>query len=289
MASTALSVERSPRTRFPLAIAAILTVYLLGRIIEVLPFSTPSTPIVAIEIFSALAFAVVHGVRHYGPRGMLVFASLCLAIGGSMEVIGVHTGFPYGHYQFLPLMGPQVLRVPILLALAYIGMAYVSWIVARLIVGATEPRISSIQLIAIPLVASFVMTSWDFAQDPVWSTLLHAWRWRDGGAWFGVPLSNYAGWLLTVFLIYVAFAAYLHRRIMTVPDSAQWGAAVLFYALCALGNILQVLRPQPTEFVADNTGAMWRSHSILQASAIVSLLLMESFAMLAWYRARRNS
>jgi uncharacterized membrane protein len=286
VASAVLLSKPSSRTKFPIVIAAILAAYLLGRIIEVLPFSTPSTPIVALEIFSALAFALVHGSQHYGVRGMLAFVGICLVIGNAVENIGILTGFPYGHYDFLPLMGPRFLHVPVLLGLAYIGMAYVSWILARLILRSTRLTLSGPQLVAVPLVAAVIMTAWDLAQDPVWSTLLHAWRWNNGGPWFGVPLTNYAGWLLTVFLIYLAFALYLRRdsvRIQAEP-SPHWRSAVLFYALCALGNVLQLLRPQPSVVVADAAGRIWHTAAILRASALVSIFVMGSFALLAWVR-----
>jgi len=283
MASTVCLSKPSPHAKFPIAIAAVLALYLLGRVIEVLPFSTPSTPIIALEVFSALAFALAHGARHYGLRGIAVFAGICLVIGNALENLGILTGFPFGRYEFLPLMGPQFLHVPILLGLAYVGMAYVSWTIARLILGATGTRIAGVQLITLPLVASLVMTAWDFAQDPVWSTLLHAWRWRNGGIWFGVPPSNFAGWLLTVFLIYSAFAWYLRYTPDARPQplAPQWGSSILFYALCAGGNVLQLVKTQPALTVADSAGRLWRTASILQASALVSVFVMGSFALLA--------
>lgn len=263
----------------------ILALYLLGRIIEVLPFITPSTHIVALEILSAFAFAVVHGTQNYRLRGILVFTAICLVIGNILENIGVSTGFPYGHYVFLELMGPKILHVPILLGPAYIGMAYVSWTLARLILGATRPDLAGPQIVSVPLLASFIMTTWDFAQDPVWSTLLHAWRWFDGGIWFGVPLTNYGGWLLTVFLIYIAFAFYLRRSVpVRAARSLHWRSAVALYAFCALGNILQLLRPQPTDLIADPSGTLWHTSAILRASALVSFFIMGAFVFLAWIR-----
>lgn len=268
-----------------LTLTAILTLYAAGRILEVLPGCTPSTPIVALEIFSALAFALIHGAHHYRLRGILVFSAISVVIGNALENLSILTGFPFGHYEFLALMGPQIFRVPILLGLAYIGMAYVSWILARLILGAPSNRPERSQLITLPILAAVLMTAWDFAQDPVWSTLLHAWRWRDGGLWFGVPLTNYAGWLLTVFLIYFAFAQYLrHAQPTPPPPSPHWRAAVVLYAFCAVGNVLQLLRPQPHEIVADPSGTQWHASAILRASASVSILLMGSFAITAWLR-----
>ena len=281
-----LSATRPTTQRQSRALLAILALYFLGRIVEILPSSTPSTPFVALEIFSAFGFALIHGAQHYRLRGILVFTAICLVIGNIVENIGVITGVPYGHYVFLSLMGPKILNVPILLGLAYIGMAYVSWTLARLILGATHPALAGSRLIGVPLLASFIMTAWDFAQDPVWSTLLHAWRWYDGGIWFGVPFTNYAGWLLTVFLIYIAFALYLRRaaRDMPATSSPHWRSAVLLYTLCAIGNILQLLRPQPAEIIADPSGTLWHAGTILRASALVSIFIMGSFALLAWIR-----
>lgn len=246
----------TPRTGSQILVPALLVIYLAGRIIEVLPLTEPSTSVVAIEILSALAFALVDGAHRLGLRSTLVFAGVCLTIGGAMETLGVDTRFPFGRYEFLPLMGFQVLHVPVLLGLAYIGMAYASWTVAVTIAGVPNKKLSTAQSLAVPLLASVVMTSWDFAQDPVWSTLLHVWRWNDGGTWFGVPLTNYLGWLLTTSLIYLAFAAYNRRSgesSITRPINSPC-AALALYALCAFGNIVQLFKPQASQFVADNTG-----------------------------------
>ena len=283
-ASSSSKKRRSPAITEILA--ALLALYAFTRILQILPISTPSTPIVALEVLSTLTFALIHGTEHYRLRGILVFAAICLLIGNALENIGVLTGFPYGHYEFLPLMGPQLLHVPILLGLAYIGMAYISWTLARLILRATTTQPEGTQRITLPLLAAFIMTAWDFAQDPVWSTLLHAWRWRDGGMWFGVPITNFAGWLLTVSLIYFVFALYLCRRpaVISTPESPHWRAAVLLYALCAVGNALEILRPQPMAVIADSTGALWHPAAILRACALVSIFIMGSFVLIAWLR-----
>src|ERR1019366_7136256 len=110
---SATRLATSPRNRaITLSIAAILFLCLFSRILQILPFSTPSSTIVALEILSARAFALIHGAQHCRVRGILSFAAICLVIGNITEHIGVETGFPYGHYEFLPLMGPQFLRVP---------------------------------------------------------------------------------------------------------------------------------------------------------------------------------
>ena len=82
----------------------------------------------------------------------------------------------------------------------------------------------------IPLLAAMVMTSWDLAVDPTLSTLGRYWIWRDGGAWFGVPVSNFGGWLATNYLIYQCFALYQGRRSFAgaAPTMFYWRLPVIF-------------------------------------------------------------
>ena len=261
------------RTTATAFLVAILALYLLVRLLEVAT-GTPQTIIVALDVLSAMAFALADGARHYGWRGILVFAGICTVLGNIVENIGIATGFPFGRYDFLDLMGPKLFNVPVLLGIAYVGMAYVSWMLARIILAPSGSR-----GIALPVLASVIMVVWDWAQDPVWATVLHAWRWRDGGLWFGVPLSNYTGWFFTVLLIYLAFAVYLRRWPAgdgPLAPGKCW-PVVVFYALCAAGNALQVFTHLPQKNAIDATGKSWRVADILAASALVSIFVMGGF------------
>jgi putative membrane protein len=213
-----------------LALGLILAFYACARILEIAPNALPRTAIVALDVLSAMTFALFDGYRHYRLRGILVFAVICAIVGNITENLGVVTGLPFGRYYFVELMGPKLFHVPVLLGLAYIGMAYVSWTLARLIVGNRSVAVAGTQVFTVPLAASFIMVAWDLAQDPVWATELHGWVWLDGGPWFGVPVSNYFGWFGNVLIIYQLFAFYLRR----VPDRAAqadqagWRPAIFF-------------------------------------------------------------
>lgn len=274
-----------PRRRVLVALLLLLGCYAGARILEIAPSPVPRTAIVALDVVSALAFALVDGAGSYGLRIVLIFTAICVVVGNIVENIGVATGFPYGRYYFVELMGPKLFHVPILLGLAYIGMAWVSWNVANLILVGNEAPITGPRLLALCALASVIMTAWDLAQDPVWATALHGWVWRDGGRWFGVPISNYLGWLGTVFCIYALFALYLRRRVASEFKGTP--NAVLFYAVCAMGNVLQMLSRDNRELVADPTGKLWRVAEITRASALVSILVMGSFVALALWRKPR--
>jgi putative membrane protein len=287
-ASTSVSQRQTEprRARTDPALGLILACYVCARVLEVTPTPIPRTAIVALDVLSAVGFAMVDGARHYRLRGILVFAAICTVVGNLVENLGVATGFPFGRYYFVELMGPKLFHVPVLLGLAYIVMAYVSWMLARLIVGNTHAPVAGFRIIALPTAAAFIMVAWDLAQDPIWATVLHGWVWRDGGAWFGVPISNYLGWYGNVFIIYLLFGLYLRRRqatVIPVPPSA-FRPALLFYALCASGNVLQALSTQAPAVVVDPTGKQWRFADIAGASALISLFVMGGFVAIAWMR-----
>jgi uncharacterized membrane protein len=263
----------------------LLAIYAIARVLQAYPGRVPMLVIVALHVLPPMCFALVHGARAYTVRGILTFVFLCMVVGNLSENLGVATGFPFGHYYFTDVMGPKVLQVPILLGLAYTGMGYLSWTLGRLILGDLREPLSGSRVVTRPLVAAFVMVAWDLSMDPIWSNFVHGWTWREGGSYYGVPVSNFFGWYLTVYLIYQSFALYLRRRPVSsrpIP-SGFWELAILFYAVSALGNLF-VTGPPGVAVIADASGAQWRVSSILNASALASIFIMGAFALFAWVR-----
>jgi len=264
----------------------LIVIYSAARILQVAPGRVTMLAVVALHVLPPLVFALIHGAVLYRVRGILVFATLCLVVGGIFENVGVRTGFPFGHYYFTDLMGPKLSVVPILLGLAYVGMGYLSWLLAVVILGGMRSPLSGSRIVTLPLVAAFIMVPWDLSQDPVWGTILRAWIWLDGGAYFGVPVTNFLGWYLVVYVIYQLFAFYLKGRpTEPIPSTSHyWRQAVVFYAVSAAGNILIALPQTGPRVVSDPSGAHWRVHDITAASALISIFVMGAFALLAWVR-----
>jgi putative membrane protein len=268
------------------ALWALITLYSAARILQIFPGKVPMLAVVALHVLPLLAFALIHGAVFYRIPGILAFVGICLVVGFVFEYPAVQTAFPFGHYYFSDLMGPKLWGIPIFLALAYVGMGYLSWMLAVVILGGVRNPISGSRVVTLPLIAAFIMVAWDLAQDPVWSTVLHACFWLNGGAYFGVPVTNFLGWYLTVYIIYQCFAFFLMRRSTgpIPPGPHYWHQAVLLYAVSAAGNIPPALvRPTPS-VVADPAGVQWRVHDITAASALVSIFVMGAFAVIAWIR-----
>jgi uncharacterized membrane protein len=168
---------------------------------------TPS-PFAQLVALAGILIAFAHAVLAYGRTLALVFLGLCLLVTFSIENLGVATGFPFGHYHFdvapsLPYIG----AVPVVAGPLYFAMGYFSWSIASILLGEADLRLDRpFYRVALPIVAAFVMVQWDVVMDPPNATLGHAWVWHDGGGYFGVPLTNFLGWYLTVWLFYQAFA-----------------------------------------------------------------------------------
>jgi len=276
---------------------ALIVVYAASRFLQVFPL-VPMLAVVIRHVVPPALFALLHGARLYGLRGILVFVAVCLAVGNIFENLGVRTGFPFGHYYFTNVMGPKFLIVPVFLGLAYVGVAYLSWTLARIILREAQSTPSGSRLVTLPLFASCIMVSWDLSMDPIWSTIVRAWIWLNGGRYFGVPLSNFAGWFLTVFAFYQLFALYLRARPTRAESSrpadtmpvSYWSLPVIFYAVCAAGNLLFLI-PQPGQLapVCDPAGAQWKVSTIVGACAFVSVCTMGSFSLFAWLQRRSPS
>ena len=141
---------------------------------------------------------------------------------------------------------------------------------------------------ALPIVAAFVMTQWDFVMDAPNSTIAKVWIWHDGGGVFGVPLSNYLGWFLTSWLFFTGFALYLRRQsemraLGTTPSFKLRAIAILFYVSAGLTHVIPWVLGSSGE-VVDGAGHAWRIADIREGTVAIMLFTMLFTAVLAALR-----
>jgi uncharacterized membrane protein len=246
-----------------IAIYAIVTILRKSVAPNLLPVPIST----ALVTFVPLIFIFVHGSLSYRFRDLLVFAAITLVVSNISENMSVLTGFPFGHYYYTDNLGPKLFLVPVLIGPAYVGTGYLAWTIARVISGATDSRLRGHLTFTVPLLAAFMMVSWDLSFDPIFSTISQGWVWLDGGSYFGVPFSNFLGWLLTTFVFLQLFALYLERRqnVQSTdeqPSRIQSLQAILFYGLIAVGYILNSLTTNTSGTVTDPAGMVWRLQDI---------------------------
>lgn len=177
-------------------------------------------------------------------RTLSVFAIIAVFTFG-VEYIGSTTGFPFGHYHYTDLLLPHLGHVPLLIPFAWFMMLPGAWAVAA------HFRYSRWRFAAVSAAA---LTAWDLLLDPQmvsWGL----WVWDHPYGYFGIPWSNYAGWLLTGFVLTLII------RPKRVPERPL----LFIYTITGLLNTLGL-------------GLFWG----LPGPALVGGLAMMLFALYGW-------
>lgn len=189
---------------------------------------------IAIVVLFA-ATCVAHAAVSRGGR-VAVFVLLGTAGPGFVaEVIGVHTGRPFGTYSYSSALGPLVLGVPPVVALAWTMLAWPAALAARRLVAGFGARVA---------VGAWGLASADLFLDP---QLVDAgyWRWRHPTPHLpgvsGVPLTNYLGWLAVALVLSAALQAVLHG-VDDADDRVPIALFLWLYAgwVVALGLFLEL-------------------------------------------------
>ena len=134
-------------------------------------------------------------VRAAGIYRSALMAVKTILLTWAIEAIGAATGFPFGSYSYTHRLQPQLLGVPLLIPLAWLMMLPTSWAVARRLSR------SKGKLIFI-ILSALAFTAWDLFLDPQ-MVKWELWTWSGSGGYFGIPWTNFAGWILAGSLITV--------------------------------------------------------------------------------------
>jgi uncharacterized membrane protein len=236
---------------------------------------------------SLTLFGLLHGASTYGWRGILFFLIVCLGVSNAFENLSIMTGFPFGWYHYSDAIGPKLFLVPLLIGPAYFGMGYLSWTLARAILGDQDTRLAGLLWFGTPVIASFIMVSWDLTIDPMMSTINGSWVWHNGGSYFGVPVSNFLGWYLTVYVFFQCFAFYAKRRFVTPTKiPGYWATPLLAYTSIIIAPILGLLLgTDPGAVLIDPAGHVWQVRDIRSVAALICLFTALPFWLLAVFKA----
>ena len=196
---------------------------------------------------AVVTFAAVlcHAVCRLGARTAAQVFGVVLAVSAGAEGLGVHTGFPFGDYEYGTGLGPALGGVPLVVPMAWAMMAYPALVVARRLTRELPTNLTGRQgRLLNAVVAGWALASWDVFLDPQMVEEGY-WRWLDPDPSLPgspeVPLTNYAGWLV----VSVLLMAVLDRLVPpTGTDDLLPGALYLWtYAAQVLGNLAFFDRP----------------------------------------------
>jgi uncharacterized membrane protein len=208
-------------------------------------------------VFAFLAVYIVAGWRHIGWKKTLAYIPLGYALAWASEFSSIHWGFPYGDYFYIQSTAHRelwVFGVPFMDSLSYVFLSYCSYSLAaflmspvtlwsgNLITLETSRIRRSYQTL---IFGAFLYVLLDIVIDPV---ALQGEKWflgriygyRHEGFYFGIPMSNFAGWLFVGVVLTGALQA-LERmfsadsKLHLPPDRSSWmrllGPALYFSVL----------------------------------------------------------
>ncbi|MGW0808548.1 carotenoid biosynthesis protein [Nonomuraea sp. NPDC002799] len=137
----------------------------------------------------------------WGPARAAAGFGAAVSAGYLAELAGVLSGFPFGDYSYTDVLWPRLGGVPVVVALAWGGMGLAAYGVA----AAVAPQDGRARVV----VGALALTAWDLFLDPQ-MVRLGLWTWAEQGPYRGIPLSNYAGWLLVSALVMLLLRRIAH-------------------------------------------------------------------------------
>ena len=179
-------------------------------------------------VFGALA-GLLHAMGKLGRKtAILVFiASFGISLGS--ELLGTSTGLPFGPYSYTNQLGYKMFGlVPFNIPTSWFFMLYCSLAICGRLLPAKDDSTSRWWW---SLIAGLVLTAWDVSMDPAMVASVH-WLWHlpplegmplwqnilIGGHFYGMPLTNWLGWLLTGIVV--------SRVMLTIVPPTTWARKV---------------------------------------------------------------
>lgn len=222
-------------------------------------------------VLGALA-GILHAAVHLGWRTALAIFASAFGISLGAELLGTTTGFPFGPYSYTTQLGYLIGgRVPFNIPTSWFFMLYASLAICGRLLPARDDARTRWRWAA---AAALILTAWDVSMDPAMVSTTH-WLWHlpnlTGASvarrvalsdlFYGMPLTNWLGWLLTGFVV--------ARVLVTIVPPTQWAARVspsrLPLGLYAVNGVFPIL-------VCAGRGLWWAA--IFGAAAMMLPLVL---------------
>ncbi|MEO5817567.1 MAG: carotenoid biosynthesis protein [Gemmatimonadaceae bacterium] len=197
-------------------------------------------------VLGAIA-GLCHAASRLGWRTALAIFGAAFSISLAAELTGTTTGYPFGPYSYTTQLGALIGgRVPFNIPTSWFFMLYASLAICGRLLHAADSSASKWRW---AILAAFVLTAWDVSMDPAMVATTH-WLWHlppsDGslvrtvflsGFFYGMPLTNWLGWLLT--------GSVVARVMLAIVPPSRWAADVspttLPLVLYAVNGVFPIL------------------------------------------------
>jgi putative membrane protein len=230
--------ELVDENRFTIAVVfpAVGAVALVASAAGVLPEPLAFNPYFLLFGVAVMRLPLIAGLSPLVTRRAAAGLALLCGYTYAIEVVGVRTGYPYGAFAYGVDLGPILGGVPVALPVLFLPLVANAYLLCLLLLGRAAER----AVLRLP-VAVLAVVGMDLVLDPA-AVALGFWTYAADGAYYGVPWSNYAGWLLSAAVAVAAVDAAFDRagllaRLDACPFALDdlvsfvvlWGAVNLYF------------------------------------------------------------
>lgn len=170
-------------------------------------------------MYAAFAFVLVHTLPWLGYNGTVIFFSISLLSGFLSEYLGTAYGWVYGSYYYhsippfffglVPLATPISWAIIIYMCFTLTNIFYWGFGGKDINTHGKHTLLTFGLLLLLSFIDGLIAINLDMIIDPVAvSPQIGGWVWTGGGAYFGVPISNYIGWFFVTFFSTILFRGY---------------------------------------------------------------------------------
>lgn len=214
---------RSVRSRYlPVYLMLLCAGFAVAGVLAIQFPETPGTGTASVVSTVAIAVPAILAVfwRLGLGRAALSLAGLSLFAFG-IETLGAASGWPYGEFSYSSELGPKIADlVPYVLPVSYVPLV---------IGAAAAAELPGLGRLPWVLGGALLLVAIDGVLDPG-AAAMGLWVWPEGGAYYGVPASNYFGWLVSsipAVLILLALGGWWGG---TTPHPAMLDSAIVSLA-----------------------------------------------------------
>ena len=138
----------------------------------------------------------------------LLFVAAAIVLGLAAEIVGVNTGALFGNYTYGNVLGPKVMKVPLIIGINWFVIIYCCGVAIHTLLMKAISRISletktkpiTLKAISVIVDGATIAVFFDWVMEPV-AVKLGYWKWIDGD----VPFYNYVCWLMVSNIILAVF------------------------------------------------------------------------------------
>jgi putative membrane protein len=217
-------------------------------------------------LFGTIAVAI-YAYRMLGLNQLLCFLIPAVGLSLGSELLGTSTGLPFGDYGYLSGLGYKISDlVPFTIPLSWFYLGFSCYIISR--AGFDNTQLPNwLRHVGAVFCGALLLTAWDFVLDPAMSqTAVPFWEWKTPGPFFGMPYSNFVGWMETG-AVFMSVAALLWPKERIKLDRTQLQLPMAIY----LGNFVFAA-------VLSIAGKIWIPMLLGIAVGIVPLFVLWSTA-----------